>query len=266
MDRWHSPIAEYLQWLTAAGKSPDTVRLRRKHLWRLARACQGSPWTVTLDDLTEFMAVEHWLPETRRSMQSTIQTFYRWATRTGRLASSPAEYLATIAVSVGEPNPAPETVLLAAIERAKPRDRRMLMLGAYAGLRRAEISRVHSHHIVESRLYVYGKGRRERMVPLHPILLAELVAQPAGYLFPGKVDGHLSADRVGVVMAALLGDGWTAHTLRHRFATKAYAIERDMLAVQKLLGHSSPVTTMRYTLLPPDAMNRAVLGAGPLAA
>ena len=54
--------------------------------------------------------------------------------------------------------------------------------------------------------------------------------------------------------------------LRHRFATAAYAVERDLFAVQTLLGHSSPTTTARYTALPPDALHRAVLGAGPSSA
>jgi site-specific recombinase XerD len=60
-------------------------------------------------------------------------------------------------------------------------------------------------------------------------------------------------------MSALLGPGWTAHSLRHRFATRAYAGERDLLTVQQLLGHSSVATTQRYTQIPDDALRRAVM-------
>jgi site-specific recombinase XerC len=44
---------------------------------------------------------------------------------------------------------------------------------------------------------------------------------------------------------------------RHRFATTAYAAERDLLAVQQLLGHSRPEVTARYTALPGDALRAA---------
>jgi site-specific recombinase XerD len=53
--------------------------------------------------------------------------------------------------------------------------------------------------------------------------------------------------------------GHNTHTLRHRFATKAYQGSHDLRAVQELLGHSSPQTTQRYTLVETDALNAAVL-------
>lgn len=36
------------------------------------------------------------------------------------------------------------------------------------------------------------------------------------------------------------------HTLRHRFATRLYALTRDILLVQETLGHASPSTTRIY--------------------
>ena len=51
--------------------------------------------------------------------------------------------------------------------------------------------------------------------------------------------GHLSAGRVGELVSELLPDGWTTHTLRHRFASAAYRADRDIRAVQELLGHVS---------------------------
>lgn len=130
-------------------------------------------------------------------------------------------------------------------------------------------------------LLVHGKGRRERKVPLHPDLARAVRAElerraagehgtgfrywsgctPTGYLFPGH-KGHLTADTVGRVLDRLLAGPWTGHTLRHRFATKAYSAERDLRAVQELLGHSKPETTARYVETPKHAKTAAVNAAG----
>lgn len=138
----------------------------------------------------------------------------------------------------------------------------MLLLAAYAGLRRAEIAAVHTRDIQDGCLRVTGKGGRTRVIPLHPEIERALTGIDDGYIFPGKDRGHLSAGHVGKILQRQLGSGWTAHTLRHRFATKAYAVNRDLFAVQQLLGHSKPETTMRYTQLPADALRAAVMGAG----
>lgn len=47
-------------------------------------------------------------------------------------------------------------------------------------------------------------------------------------------------------MNAALPGHWTAHTLRHRFATEAYRRSHDLLLVQTLMGHSKPETTAMY--------------------
>jgi integrase len=108
---------------------------------------------------------------------------------------------------------------------------------------------------------VTGKGGKERRIPAHPIIADALRALPRGYVFPGVDAGHLSPDRVGRLMAAALPGDWTAHSLRHRFATRAFAGQRDLLTVQQLLGHASVATTQRYTQVPDDALRRAVIDA-----
>ena len=70
----------------------------------------------------------------------------------------------------------------------------------------------------------------------------------------------LPNDLCEVGARALPGE-WTLHTLRHRFATAAYSAERDLLAVQRLLGHASVATTQRYAEPPRDALRKAVEAA-----
>jgi integrase len=260
---WTHELLAHRLWLTAAGASRYTIRLRLCYLRHLAQQHPDtSPWELTVDDLAAFLARDDWAPETRRSARASVCGFYRWAVNTGRVERSPASMLPTIRVPRPVPRPAPDAVLFHALAVAGPRERLMIYLAAYAGLRRGEIAALHTGDIVQDMcgdsLRIHGKGGRVRLVPLHPLLHAELLMLEPGWVFPGKVDGHLAPHRVGVILSGLLGPGWTGHTLRHRFASRCYAAERDIRAVQELLGHSKVDTTQRYTAVPDGALRAAV--------
>ena len=216
------------------------------------------PWSATTTDLEAYLAAHEWAPETRKSVRSSLRAFYSWAEEAGHVEVDPSRRLPNVPVPQGKPKPAPDDVVTRALASASERTRLMVMLAAYAGLRRAEIASLHADDVVGDVLRVTGKGGRTRVVPMHPDLAGALVGV-RGYVFPGNDHGHLSPDRVGRILSDLLGRGWTAHTLRHRFATRAYAGERDLLTVQQLLGHSSVATTQRYTQPPDDALRRAVM-------
>lgn len=66
---------------------------------------------------------------------------------------------------------------------------------------------------------------------------------------------------MGARISSLMPPGWSMHSLRHRFATRAYAATRDVYSVQGLLGHASPTTTLVYVQIPDDAMRRAMMAA-----
>ena len=85
-----------------------------------------------------------------------------------------------------------------------------------------------------------------------------------GWLFPSTQNPTkpLQPEWVGKLMAAALPEDWAAHSLRHRFASTAYASVRDIRAVQELLGHARPETTSRYAAVPDGALLDAVIGAG----
>jgi len=256
---WADELEGWVLHLRASGASPATIRLRRAHLERaLTWFDAASPWVVTHAQMVEYLAVHDWAPETRKSVRASLRGFYSWAEEAGHVEVDPSRKLPRVAVPAGKPKPAPTDVFDDALGRATERERLMVMLAALAGLRRAEIACLHSRDVLGTSLRITGKGGRTRVVPLHP-LLADVLAGHTGFIFPGADNGHLSPDRVGRIMTALLGNGWTAHTLRHRFATRAYAGDRDLLAVQQLLGHSSVATTQRYTQVPDDALLKAVM-------
>lgn len=257
---WDAAVSDYTVSMRAANRSPGTIRLHQHYLRRV-RVSVRAPWAATTDQLTAALAVPRWSAETRKSARGTIVAFYTWGCRTGRIPVNPASGLPSISVPPGRPRPAPESVLLRALLLADPRTRLMLLLAAYAGLRCCEVARVRSSDLVGDVLYICGKGGKTRTVPIGRVDLLAAIRDAGGWLFPGRVNGHLAAGTVTVLLSRALPDGWTGHTLRHRFATRAYAGTRDLLAVGALLGHSRPETTQRYVLLPDDALRAAVLAA-----
>lgn len=209
------------------------------------------------------MGSKTWARETRRGVRSSLRAFYGWAVATERTTHDPARSLPSIAPAQPNPHPTPDRAWAVALMAATPRERLMLRLAGECGLRRAEVAGVHSRDLVEDlggwSLVVHGKGSRDRMMPLPPGISAELRALPAGWAFPGDDGGHLSPRWVGKLVTRLLPDGYTMHSLRHRFATRAYGVGQDLLAVQRLLGHASPVTTRVYVQVPDDSLRRTVL-------
>ncbi|MFD4990764.1 tyrosine-type recombinase/integrase [Cellulosimicrobium cellulans] len=261
---WTVQINAWLVAMRATGRPETTLRTRSEHLrWLAVWAGDRDPWSLTTDDLLTWMGGKVWARETRRGVRSSLRGFYRWGVATGRASHNPAEGLPSIPPSQPRPHPTPDRAYRMAVMAAGVRERLMLRLAAECGLRRAEVAQVHSRDLVEDlggwSLVVHGKGARERVVPLPASLARELRLLGAGYAFPGDDHGHLSPRWVGKLVGRLLPEGYTMHSLRHRFATKAYAVSSDMFTVQELLGHASPVTTRVYVALPDDAKRRLVL-------
>lgn len=263
-DSWESEVVAFQRYLRAAGRPASTINLRRDQLTHLARTIHvPSPWSVTPDDLFDWMASHRWSAETLRGRRSAIRQFYAWAVESGRLSASPAVSLPVVRPSQPTPRPAQDSAILKAILEAKPRERLLVRLAAEAGLRRAEVAQLHSRDLERVDgvwwLWVSGKGDRRRRVPLQEDLAREFIAHARdGWAFPGDYAGHLSPRYVGKLVSRLLPAGVTMHALRHRFATCTYAVDRDVFAVQQLLGHASPATTQRYVQVPAAGLTRLV--------
>lgn len=88
-------------------------------------------------------------------------------------------------------------------------------------------------------------------------VLGKTVMETQGYLFPGRFGGHVEESYIGDHISRLLPDGYAAHTLRHRFATTAYAATHDLFVVAELLGHESVETTEHYVAMPDGRLREA---------
>lgn len=263
-DSWRAPLAQYRELQTSADRSPGSVKLRDYQLRRFARAVGCGPWDVTPDMLTEYLARPGWARNTRRGIRTALRGFYGWAAATDRIERDPTRTLLSIPVDLGKPRPAGDEALSSGLLAARGDVMLMIRLGAYAGLRCCEIARVHSDHVVRApggySLRVKGKGDKMRVVPIAAALALQIL-EHNGIVFPGRIDGHISAAYVSKLISQALPDGVTAHMLRHRFASRAYAGSKDIRAVQELLGHASVATTQIYTAVDDEDLRRAAAAA-----
>jgi len=138
---------------------------------------------------------------------------------------------------------------------------RLLLATAYAGgLRVSEVVRLRVADLDRARMTLrveQGKGRKDRVLPLSRKLLGQFEAywktEPSRvWLFPNR-NGNRHVDITvaqKVFMTAKLRTGITKrcgiHGLRHAFATHLIESGADVPTVQRLLGHRSVATTMRY--------------------
>lgn len=251
--------------MKAANRSPGTMRLHRHYLNQLADV-SASPWRVSERMLLDLVTSRGWGPEAMKSARSVYRGFFRWAHGSGYLDHDPALVLPTVTVPTRVARPAPEVVVRRAVADVDDRMRLMVQLAAFGGLRVREIAVVHADDLLGDVLLVHGKGGKEREVPIEEPALLDRLLLVRGYAFPNRWSGKpISAGHVSRIMSAALPRGWTAHNLRHRYASQAYAGTADLLSVMELLGHSRPETTQRYVRTS-DGRRRAAARAARLAA
>ncbi len=258
---WRKSINGWTDTLKAAGLSAQTIKSRRYKMTHLAALLMPSgPKDVTTEQIVQVFARQQWKPETRKAYRNTISSFFRWLHKSGRRSDDPSLDVPSVKKPHAHPRPCPDRYIAAAIEKATSSEKLMIRLGAECGLRRGEIARVHSDDVVADSagrsLIVRGKGDKQRIVPL-PDDLAGIIMDARGYLFPGRFGGHVEESYIGDHISRLLPAGYAAHTLRHRFATTAYAATHDLFVVAELLGHESVETTEHYVAMPDGRLREA---------
>ncbi|MFM5917288.1 MAG: tyrosine recombinase XerC [Novosphingobium sp.] len=142
------------------------------------------------------------------------------------------------------------------------RDRAVLLLLYGAGMRIAEALALTGAALpLGETLVVTGKGNKQRVVPLLPLVrdaVTDYLSKcpwPVGKsdpLFRGAKGGPLSQGMVQKAMARArvtlgLPPSATPHALRHSFATHLLGAGADLRSLQELLGHASLGSTQIYT-------------------
>ncbi len=126
-------------------------------------------------------------------------------------------------------------------------------------------------------LMVMGKGNKERLVPVLPIVRSAIEAyvtqcpfafEAQGPLFLGKQGRRLGARHIQLRTQTLrrqlgLAEDVTPHVLRHSFATHLLENGGDLRTIQELLGHASLSSTQRYTDLETEKLLKVYNAAHP---
>jgi integrase/recombinase XerC len=220
---------------------------------------------------------------------STVRGFFRRLERAELVHNGAVSVLRTPKVPKSVPKALSEneafTAIAAAAEmESEPwvasRDTAILLLLYGAGLRIGEALGLNRRDVPRGpALRVTGKGNKERVVPILPIVseaIAEYLAAcphalvAEGPLFVGKRGKRLQAGQVQAALRRVrralgLPETATPHALRHSFATHLLAGGGDLRTIQELLGHASLSTTQRYTAVDMARLSEVYKAAHPRA-
>ena len=220
---------------------------------------------------------------------SAIKNFYKWLSKENLVKNSAISVIS----SPRKPKVAPkaldvddsfealiEVKNMALNEWQGLRDRAILTLLYGSGLRISEALNLNIGDINENSetLRIKGKGNKERIVPLLPIVWKNIAAylkkcpyklQAGEPLFLGARGERITARVVQRQVKKLrlylgLPDTFTPHALRHSFATQLLEQGTDLRSLQELLGHSSLITTQRYTEVKTETLQKEYHKSHPL--
>jgi len=204
---------------------------------------------------------------------SSIRSFHQFLLREKRTETDPTVHLEMPTIEQKLPNILSiEEIedLLAAPNRSKPqgiRDVAMLELLYGSGMRISELIALDlaDIHLTMGFVRVFGKGGKERIIPLGKSALAALQVYLDGArgtlqgkypktdaFFINQRGKRLTRQGCWKLMKehalkAGIQHELTPHTLRHSFATHLVENGADLRAVQEMLGHADISTTQIYT-------------------
>ena len=201
---------------------------------------------------------------------SALRSFLRFLVRIEIIKSSPSDLIENPKVT--KPLPKPVSVdeafsiceLKHGLDAIGVRDQLICELLYASGIRISELVNLDLEHIdLESRLIrVMGKGKKERIVPIHKACQKLLknwleyyrldLANPdEKALFIGERGDRIHPRVIRLMLTKRgydldINKSLHPHRLRHSYATHLLESGADLRSIQELLGHSTISTTERY--------------------
>lgn len=299
-------VGAWLDWLAHQKRqAPASVKAYRTDLWEFLGFCaehQGEPpgldrlLALVAADFRAWLAARHRRGLAKRSTAralAAVRSFYRYLDRQEGRHNPAVRALRTPRLDQRLPRPLSaaqaEQLIESVPEAAEPmwvakRDLALLLLLYGAGLRIGEALALDRAAVGETpaalrSLTVTGKGAKQRLVPILPVIALALddylgacpyVLGRQGPLFAGLRGKRLQAPVVRRRMRDLrrllgLPESATPHALRHSFATHLLAGGADLRVIQELLGHASLSTTQGYTAVEGERLMQLYHAAHPRA-
>lgn len=218
---------------------------------------------------------------------SCLRSFFKFLTREGYLKTNPILALSSPKLEKHLPSFMTETEVRNVIESAFGkdelderglRDRAILETFYSTGIRISELSGLNVEDIdfISGIAKIFGKGKKERIVPIGEIAIAsirkylEKRKRQGRVVFLNKNGGRITTRGIRNIVtkylqAAGIKQGASAHTFRHSFATHLLNRGADLRTVQELLGHANLSTTQIYTHLTTERLKNIYDKAHPRA-
>ncbi len=209
---------------------------------------------------------------TQARLHSSLKRFYRFLVRGRRVEIDPTLKLDPPKKPPRFPRTLSEAEVEALLAQPDPdttrglRDRAMLEVLYASGLRVSELTRLKLAEVSLDMgvVRIFGKGSKERLVPLGEEALAWLSRyskearpallkkRPSDFVFVTGRGGPMTRQAFWQLLkrraaSAIPGKSLSPHTLRHAFATHLLNHGADLRVVQLLLGHADISTTQIYT-------------------
>ena len=246
---------------------------------------------VKLEDLQEFLASLFDLgisPRSQARIISGLRTYYKFLMLDGFTETDPTELLES--PKQGEHLPEVLSVeevdaMLKAIDLSKPEGQRnhaIIEMLFSCGLRVSELInlKLSNLYIDEGFIRVFGKGSKERLVPISRRAIEDLrywfIDRNALSIKPGEQDyvflnrrgSHLTRTMILIMIKNTAADAGikkvvSPHTLRHSFATALLEGGADLRSIQAMLGHERIGTTEIYTHLDMSHIREDILNCHP---
>lgn len=264
-------LADWLIWQRAQRLSTRTISERVRVVQLFYTQTGVQPAHAQAFDVVEWLAshTDDWTESTTAGYQSCLSAWFKWLIIVDRRTDNPMTKVAPVRVPERQPRPiADADVPKLLATRMWNTTRVQILLGLLAGLRVSEIAAVRGEHVdlAAKLLWVRGKGRKLKSVPLHPVLIEIASEMPErGWWFPQRenpgehVLGKSVSDVIGRTMRRA-GVRGTPHSLRHWHATSLLDDGVDIRVVQELMRHKNIQSTVIYTRVTSTRQHQAVNG------
>ncbi|GAH70152.1 unnamed protein product, partial [marine sediment metagenome] len=137
-----------------------------------------------------------------------------------------------------------------------------IMVGLYTGARISEICELKWEDVFleQGKIRLYGKGRKERIIPIPQKLILYLAAKDkkGKYVIEGTRDRREASRKFSEHIIRCKLPKFRFHDLRHTYASWLSMKGKSIQQIQKALGHKDIKTTMVYTQLSPENLNGLV--------